>query len=431
MGSSVLKERPYWLDTVTIPAAVSAPLPSRVDVAVIGAGITGLAAALALARRGANAAVLEARTIGWGASSRNGGMVLTGLKLGTSTLMARYGRELARKLFEASLAAIDCVEQLIAAEHIDCYFARCGHLALACKPAHYRYFLNVADVLANEFGHPVRAVSGAGLRAEIGSDIYYGGLIDETSAGLNPAQYVAGLSRAASAAGALLYEATPVEGLERHGLRWRVMTTRGALEAGEVLVATSGYTGAVTPALQRRIVPIGSYVIATEPLPESLALEVSPRGRMMYDSRHFLHYFRLTPERRLLIGGRARFVPETETTVRESAALLQRAMIHILPQLRDVRVEYAWGGTLDFAFDTMPHLGRMDGLHYALGYAGHGVAMATYFGTCLGEAIGGSELKASPFAQLPFPRAPLGLYWGKPWFLPLAAAWYKLLDWIS
>jgi len=431
MGSSVLKERPYWLDTVAIPAAVSAPLPSRVDVAVIGAGITGLAAALALARRGASVAVLEARTIGWGASSRNGGMVLTGLKLGTSTLIARYGRELARKLFEASLAAIDCVEQLIATEHIDCHFARCGHLALASKPAHYQHFVSAAEVLANEFGHPVRAVSGAELRAEIGSDTYYGGLIDEASAGLNPAQYVAGLARAASAAGAVLYEATPVAGLERHGLGWRVMTARGALEAGEVLVATSGYTGAVTPALQRRIVPVGSYVIATEPLPESVALEVSPRGRMMYDSRHFLHYFRLTPERRLLIGGRARFVPETEATVRESAALLQRALIRILPQLRDVRVDYAWGGTLDFAFDTMPHLGRMDGLHYALGYAGHGVAMATYFGTRLGKAIGGSELQASPFAQLPFPRAPLGLYWGKPWFLPLAAAWYKLLDWIS
>lgn len=430
MGSSLLKERPYWLDTVTIPAAVSAPLPSRVDVAVIGAGITGLCAARSLGKRGASVAVLEAHTMGWGASSRNGGMVLTGLKLGPSTLIARYGRERARKLFEASLAAIDCVEELIAAEHIDCHFARCGHLALACKPAHYRHFLSAAELLANEFGHPVRAVSGAELRAEIGSDIYYGGLIDEASGGLNPALYVAGLARAASAAGAVLYEATPVEGLERHGPRWRVMTTRGALEAGEVLVATSGYTAAVTPALQRRIVPIGSYVIATEPLPESLALEVSPRGRMMYDSRHYLHYFRLTPER-LLIGGRARFVPETEATVRESAALLRRAMIRILPELRDVRVEYAWGGTLDFAFDTMPHLGRMDGLHYALGYAGHGVAMATYFGTRLGEAIGSSDVQASPFAQLPFPRAPLGLYWGKPWFLPLAAAWYKLLDWIS
>lgn len=124
-------------------------------------------------------------------------------------------------------------------------------------------------------------------------------------------------------------------------------------------------------------------------------------------------------------------MPETEATVRESAALLRRAMIRILPQLRDVRVEYAWGGTLDFAFDTMPHLGQMDGLHYALGYAGHGVATATYFGTRLGEAIGSSDVQASPFAQLPFPRAPLGLYWGKPWFLPLAAAWYKLLDWIS
>jgi glycine/D-amino acid oxidase-like deaminating enzyme len=152
-----------------------------------------------------------------------------------------------------------------------------------------------------------------------------------------------------------------VNRLERHGARWRVTTTLGVLEADEVLVATSGYTGAVTPALRRRLLPVGSYIIATEPLSETLARELSPTGRMMYDSRHFLHYFRLTPDRRLLIGGRARFVPETERTVRESAEVLQRGMLAIYPQLRDVCVEYAWGGTLDFAFDTMPHAGCIDG----------------------------------------------------------------------
>ncbi len=431
METTDLKQQPYWWDTVAMPALASPQLPSSVDVAVIGGGITGLCAARSLARRGAAVAVLEARTIGWGASSRNGGMVLTGYKLGASTLLARYDRERARHLYRASLAAVDCVEQLVNAEHIDCHFTRCGHLALASKPAHFQAFVSGAQLLSREFAHEVQPIARAELRNEIGSDRYYGGLIDEASASINPAQYVAGLAYAAHTAGAALCEMTPVNRLERHGLRWRVITNSGVLEAADILVATSGYTGAVTPALHRRVVPIGSYIIVTEPLPEALALELSPRGRMMYDSRHFLHYFRLTPDCRLLFGGRARFVPETESTVHESAAVLRRGMLDVYPQLRDVRVEYAWGGTLDFTFDTMPHAGQLDGYHYALGYAGHGVALATDLGTRIGEMIGRSDLHTIPFVGLRFPGAPLGLYWGKPWFLPLAAAWYKFLDWIG
>jgi len=412
-------------------AVGSAPLRPSVDVAVIGGGITGLCAARALAKRGVSVVVLEARTIGWGASSRNGGMVLTGLKLGARTLLARYERDLARQLFKASVDAVACVEQLVNDELIDCHFNRCGHLSLACKPAHYENLISAADVLAREFAHDVRPVSRADLRSEIGSEIYHGGLVDAASASINPAQYVAGLARAAREAGATLHESTPVERVERQGLRWRVTTARGALDAADILVATSGYTGAMTPAVRRKIVPIGSYVIVTEPLPEVLARELSPRGRMMYDSRHFLHYFRLTPDRRLLFGGRARFVPETESTVRESAEVLRRGMLDVYPQLQDVRVDYAWGGTLDFAFDTMPHVGKMDGYHYALGYAGHGVALATYLGTRIGESLGRGDLREIPFARLKFPGAPLGLYWGKPWFMPFAAAWYKFLDWVG
>jgi glycine/D-amino acid oxidase-like deaminating enzyme len=256
-------------------------------------------------------------------------------------------------------------------------------------------------------------------------------MVDELSGGINPAQYVTGLARASQAAGATLHADARVQRLERQGPRWRVSTARGVLDATEILVATSGYTGSVSPALRRRLLPVGSYIIATEPLPEPLARELSPTGRMMYDSRHFLHYFRLTPDRRLLIGGRARFVPETEHTVRASAEVLRRGMLAIYPQLRDVRVEYAWGGTLDFAFDTMPHAGRIDGYYYALGYAGHGVALATYLGTKIGAAIGTSGFDSNPFARLPFRGAPLGLHLGKDWVLPLVAAWYRVLDWVD
>ncbi|MEP7357400.1 MAG: FAD-binding oxidoreductase, partial [Anaerolineales bacterium] len=211
---------------------------------------------------------------------------------------------------------------------------------------------------------------------------------------------------------------------------FRLRASRGPLTAGAVFVATSGYTGPATPAFQRKIVPIGSYIIATAPLPDGLARDVSPRGRMMFDSKNFLYYFRLTPDKRMLFGGRAGFFPETPGSVRESAEILRRGMLTVFPQLRETPVEYAWGGTLDFAFDLMPHAGQVDGLYYALGYAGHGVALASYLGTQMAAAICGEQTD-NPFAELPFPGAPLGLYDGRPWFLPLAEVWYKLLDKVS
>jgi glycine/D-amino acid oxidase-like deaminating enzyme len=424
-----LKETPFWWDTVIMPQASPEPPTGEFDVAVIGSGITGLTAARALAKRGAKVAVLESQTIGWGASSRNGGMTLTGLKVGAGTLFARYGRELTRRMFAASVAAIDCVEQIVNDEAIACDFSRSGHLEVACKPSHFRDFTHSEEVMAREFNHSVRLISREELRSEIGSDIYHGGLVDEASAGLNPARYVAGLAAAALNAGAAIYDRAEVERMVRDGTTFRVFTSRGPLSAREVFVATSGYTGPATPALQKKIVPIGSYIIATEPLPRELAREVSPKNRMIFDSKNFLYYYRLTPDGRMLFGGRAAFLPESPDTVRESAEILRRGMVEVYPQLREAKVEYAWGGTLDFAFDMMPHAGRIDGAHYALGYAGHGVALATYLGTQMATAMLG-EAADNPFADIAFPGAPLGLYDGRPWFLPFAEAWYRALDWV-
>lgn len=430
-----LREANYWLDTVDMPLLDwQRPLPARCEVAIIGAGFTGLAAARALARRGVAVVVLEAESIGWGASSRNGGMVLTGLKVGAAELVARYGRDLARRLFAASLAAINTVEALVAEEQIACNFARVGHLEVAAKPAHYAGFQRSAEASERAFSHPARLIAPADLAAEIGSTVYHGGLVDEVSAGLNPARFVAGLARAAERAGAQLFEQARVGRLERSGTDYLLTTTRGPLLAGQVVIATSGYTGrAMQPLarpLTRRIVPIGSYIIATEPLPEELARTLIPLDRMVFDSKNFLAYYRLTPDRRLLFGGRARFLPESPATVLQSAAILRRAMLRVYPQLAEAEIDYAWGGTLDFAFDLMPHAGRQDGVWYSLGYAGHGVALATYLGTLLGQAIAGEE-RDNPFAEVPFPGAPLGLYDGRPWFLPFAGAWYRWLDFIS
>jgi len=429
-----LQEHNYWLTTTDFPKTEPRPLPARVDVAVVGAGYTGLSAARTLAKRGAKVAVLESETIGWGASSRNGGMVLTGMKLGVNQLISVYGRDLTKRMYAASLQTIDCVEQIIREENIDCDFSRCGHLEVACKQKHFDDYARQVDVIAREFNHQLRVVQRHELNVEIGSNIYYGGMVDEVSAGLNPARYVAGLGRAAMKAGAEIFEHTRVEGLERESSEgeagWKITTSQGPLWAREVFVGTSGYTGPATPALKKKIIPIGSFIITTEVLPEALAHELSPRNRMIYDSKNYLYYYRLTPDRRMLFGGRAAFFPETDQTIRRSAEILRRGMINVYPKLRDAKIEYVWGGTLDFAFDIMPHAGQIDVMYYAVGYAGHGVAMATYQGQKMAELISGDKPE-NPFVGIPFPGAPLGLYNGKPWFLPFAGAWYKFLDWVS
>jgi glycine/D-amino acid oxidase-like deaminating enzyme len=430
-----LREENFWLTTVDMPSTDrSALLPETADVAVIGAGFTGLSAARTLAKKGARVVVLEAETIGWGASSRNGGMVLTGMKLGVNKLISLYGRERTRAMYASSLASIDCVEQIVREENIDCAFSRCGHLEVACKQAHFDDYARQVEVIAREFNHELKIVPRQQLQTEIGSEIYYGGMVDEISAGVNPARYVAGLGAAAVQAGARVIERARVERIGReirYGSQgWRLSTSRGSLWARDIFVGTSGYTGPATPTLRKKIIPIGSYIITTEVLPAGLAHELSPRNRMIYDSKNYIYYYRLTTDGRLLFGGRAAFFPESGDSIRRSAEILRRGMIEVYPQLRETKVEFVWGGTLDFAFDIMPHAGQMDGMYYALGYAGHGVAMATYQGQLMAQQIAGDKPE-NPFDGIPFPGAPLGLYNGRPWFLPFAGAYYKFLDWVS
>jgi len=419
-----IREKNYWLETVARSAAPSAgDLPDYVDVAIVGAGYCGLSAARLLAKRGVKVAVFEAETFGWGASSRNGGMVLTGMKLAVPTLIKRYGREAVRKMYAASLATIDCVEHIVREENIDCNFSRCGHLEVACKQAHFDGY--------EEFSHKMRIVPKRELRGEIGSDIYFGGMVDETSAGLNPARYVAGLALAALRAGACLYDHTRVTSVEpernKNAHKFRVHTSRGVITAREMILASGAYTTGATPALRKKIIPIGSYIIATEALPADLARELSPHNRMIYDSKHFLYYYRLTPDNRMLFGGRAAFFPETENTVRRSAEILRLGMIGVYPQLRDTKIEFVWGGTLDFTLDVMPHAGKIDGMYFAAGFAGHGVAAATWFGAKLAGLICGDP-NDMPFDGIKFLAAPPGLRSGNTWALPLAGAWYKILD---
>lgn len=361
-------------------------------------------------------------------------MVLTGMKLPVPTLIDRYGREAVQRMYAASLESIDLVEQIVRDEGIACEFSRCGHLEVACKQAHFDSYAESAARIKKEFNHELRIVPKGELRGEIGSEIYFGGMVDETSAGVNPAQYVRGLAKAAQRNGACLFDHTRVLNVkpqENAGNRqFSVKTSCGKITAKEVLLASGAYTTCATPALRKKVIPIGSYIIATEVLRPEVARELSPRNRMIYDSKHFLYYYRLTPDNRMLFGGRAAFFPESENTVRQSAEILRQGMVSVYPQLRDAKVEFVWGGTLDFTLDVMPHAGKMDGMYFAMGFAGHGVAAATWMGAKLAAAICG-EVDDNPFAKIPFPGAPIGLRSGNTWALPIAGAYYKVLDWLT
>ncbi|MEW5987570.1 MAG: FAD-binding oxidoreductase [Chloroflexota bacterium] len=422
-----MKTTPFWTDDFPRPADLPiSPLPSRVDVAIVGGGYTGLNAARVLAKNGASVAVLEQHTIGWGASSRNGGMATTGIKAAAPVMVERYGKELGRAFWEASLDAIDLIGEIVAEEELECHFLRKGHVALAAKPSHFEKMKERVAWFKRELGHTMYLVSPADLRDEIGSNAFYGGMVDELSAGLHPARYVFGLARAVAGHGAQLCENTAVTHVEKGHQVFNVHTSQGPVVASEVLVATNGYTDHLLPSLKPRIFPGGSYIIITEPLAPALQKKLSPKGRMMYDSRWFLNYFRLTPDGRMLFGGRNNL--STSLDLQESARRLHKRMVEVFPDLRGVRLTHSWTGQLGLTFDLMPHIGRLDGVHYALGYCGHGVSIATYLGTEVGLLLAGKKTR-SPFAEIPHETH--FFYRHRPWFLPFAAFYYRLLDWLK
>jgi len=422
-----VKTIPFWTDQFPRPYDLqTSELPSEVDVVVVGGGYTGLNIARVLAKSGTSVAVLERNTIGWGASSRNGGLVTPGLKQGITVIFKRYGEELGQLFWQSSIDAIDLIGEIVADEGLDCHFQRKGHVALAYKATHFETMQTRARWMEEKLGYKVNLVSKADLRLEIGTDAFYGGTMDECSASLDPAKYVFGLAQVASKYGAYLCENTAVTRLEAQPKGFNVFTSKGKVAAKEVVMATNGYTDNLVPKLKPRIFPIGSYIIVTEPLSQELQQILSPKGRVFYDSKLYLNYFRLTPDGRMLFGGRNNL--STDLDLLESAEILTKQMVGVYPELRDIPITHSWTGQLGITFDLMPHIGRVNGVHYAFGYGGHGVSIATYLGTEMGLLLTG-EKTSTPFAEIP--HQTMFFYRNKPWFIPFAAWYYRLLDWLN
>jgi glycine/D-amino acid oxidase-like deaminating enzyme len=416
--------RPYWWDAAP-PVKRNVPPPETTDVAVVGGGYAGLSAALQLAGGGTRVAVLEAGDFGTGASSRNAGLVSGGNYLGKG-LKGLSEAEAAALMSEAS-RALDLVEEIIAAERIECHYERTGRVVAAAVPAHYTALAGTLDRLNRFAGSQASMLPREKQRTEIATDAYSGGMIVNRTGKLHPALYLHGLLRAAEAAGASLHSDVTAQTIEGGRGHFELSTGRGKVRAREVIIATNGYTGTLTPWLRRRVIPVASYMIATETLPPDLAASLLPNGRTLTDSRRVLRFARMSPDgSRMLFGGRARFTPQAP---QEAAPVLHRFMSEVFPQLKDFRVSHAWCGNVAFTFDFLPHAGEQDGLHYCLGCNGSGVAMMTMLGRKVAGRILGAT-SAGAFERPSFPTRPL--YRGDPrLFLPLVGGVYKLGDWLD
>ena len=422
-----MKFTSYWLDTSKpFKSAAQGPVHGSCDVAVIGGGLTGCSAALALAKKGARVILLEAETIGHAASGRNGGMCNNGFAQDYAMMSAKLGKDVANRLYRAFDAGVDTVERLVTEEKIDCNFARVGKIKLAAKPEHYDKLARAQELLAANVDADTAMVSRADLASEVGSDRYHGGLIYRKSAGMHVGRFVRGLAEAAARHGVEMHERTPMTGHRpAPGGGHQIDTPKGRLVAKQVLLASgTSHTGPLGW-IRRRIVPVGAFLIVTEPLPTATLDRLLPRRRMAVDSKSLVNYFRTTPDNRLLFGGRARFAVSNPNSDAKSGVILRAALHDVFPELRDVGIDYCWGGMVDMTRDRLPRAGERNDIFYSMGYSGHGTQMSTLMGTIMAEVMDG-RTELNPWKDFTW-RAIPG-HFGPPWFLPLVGAYYRLKD---
>ncbi len=424
MFTEDFKPEPYWWEDAAPPRVPAEPVPATADVVVIGSGYTGLHAALQTARGGRHTVVLDAEDAGWGCSTRNGGQVSTSIKPDYQTLAAKHGSRRAFAILREGHDALSWIEEFIASEGIDCDFKVPGRFHAAHGPRQFEQLARSVGRQIPGLETDAQVVPRTEQRRELGTDAYYGGIVYPRHASLHPALYHKGLLDRVLGAGARIVTQCPATRIDGRGGGFRVATPRGEISARNVIVASNGYTGNATPWQRRRIVPIGSYIIATEPLEAGLMDRLMPADRVVSDTRKVVYYYRPSPDRtRILFGGR---VSARETDPRVSGPRLHADLAGLFPELAGTRISHSWAGFVAYTFDTLAHVGRHDGIHYAMGYCGSGVSMASYLGMRVGQQLLGLREGNTAFDDLAFPTRPF--YTGNPWFLGAFVTYYRWRD---
>ena len=418
------KETSFWLEGLPEFNSISKKLPKRVDVAIVGSGYTGLNAALQTIKGGRSTTVFEAGEPGQGCSTKNGGQISTSIKPSLEKLSAKFGAQKGLAIRQEGENALKWIEDLIKSEKIDCSFSRVGRYHAAHTQKHYELIARDAEKINRSEGIEAYTVSKNEQLTELGSDVYHGGVIFPQHASVDPGKYHRGLLQKVIEAGVDVIGQCSVLDIEKKSDGFVIKTQKGKVKARDVVIATNGYTTNLLPWLQKRVIPIGSYIIATEELDPVMVKELFPTNRIVSDTCKVIYYYRTSPDRkRILFGGR---VSATETNPLISGPKLLKDMFRIFPQLKGTKISHSWTGTVAYTFDEMAHTGQYNGIYYSMGYCGSGVSMASYLGMRLGQKVLGIQEGKTAFDDLPFPTRPL--YYGRPWFLPAVVSWYRMQD---
>lgn len=419
--------KPYWWEAVAEGSTFEEPVPRRCDVAIVGSGFTGLCAALTLLRNGRHAVILERGRSGFGASTRNGGQIGSGnQKFRVKTLIELRGYAKAEQMLREGTRMLDHIASLITQEEIRCHFRRCGRFRAAVRPEHYEAMARDMEDLARIANVESSMVPRSEQSSELGTERFFGGSLLPNDASLHPALYHAGLLERIKAAGGKVLDHTPAQHITPVGYGFRVVTNRGVLFARDVIIATNGYTDGLVPELGRRIVPVGSALIATSELPELLYERLLPRNRVYGNTNRAFYYFRGAPDtRRIIWGGRVgRWAPSKSPAAFRHLA---RDMLHVFPDLKDVPITHAWDGQIGYTYDEVPHIGcTKDGIHYALGYCGTGVSRASYFGSKIALKVLDKPDGRTSFDDFAFPAFPVHPV--AKLAVPIVETWYRIRD---